>query len=222
MLHHSSILVNWARWCKLGTYYIFHPISTLCFAGCHSGSAAQLRYWENVYQVFGDIKDTHAIAADLLISTEDEKFHDAVLLQLIECMRENNMKFNTKKIQLKKVALSTLVSALAEMAWGLIRVILIHLTLRLSKAFLECWSFSRHSFTIIPQSLVLSAGSLRQEHHGTGVQPRRQEWSRLILYSPVNPYWGYLIQRCRCILNRCGRLLAPAGRACGLHIMWSE
>ena len=64
-------------------------------------SAAEILQ-RNVYRVFGDIKDTYAIADDILIATEDEKSHDEVLRTVIQRARDNNVKFNRKKIQLKK------------------------------------------------------------------------------------------------------------------------
>ena len=64
-------------------------------------SAAEILQ-RNVYRVFGDIKDTYAIADDILIATEDEKSHDEVLRTVIQRACDNSVKFNRKKIQLKK------------------------------------------------------------------------------------------------------------------------
>ena len=67
-------------------------------------SVVLLRYYrKNVYRIFGDIKDTHAIADDLLIATEDEESHE-VLRLVIKRATDNNVRFNFKKLQLKKSA----------------------------------------------------------------------------------------------------------------------
>ena len=66
-------------------------------------SAAEILQ-KNVYRIFGDIKDTHAIADDLLIATEDEESHDEVLRLVIKRAMDNNVRFNFKKLQLKKSA----------------------------------------------------------------------------------------------------------------------
>ena len=53
-------------------------------------SAAEILQ-RNVYRVFGDIKDTYAIADDILIATEDEKSHDEVLRTVIQRARDNKV-----------------------------------------------------------------------------------------------------------------------------------
>ena len=70
-------------------------------------SAAEILQ-KNVYHIFGDIKDTHAIANDLLIATEDEESHNEVLRLVIKHPMDNNVRFNFKKLHLKKSAVCLL------------------------------------------------------------------------------------------------------------------
>ena len=52
-------------------------------------------------EAFGDIQGVHVIADDLIISAKDETEHDAIVSKVFERARQQNVKFNTNKIQYK-------------------------------------------------------------------------------------------------------------------------
>ena len=59
-----------------------------------------LQKW--AYKTFGDIPNVHIVADDMLIAARDEIEHDHTLRKVLDRARQNGVKFNMKKTQLKK------------------------------------------------------------------------------------------------------------------------
>lgn len=57
---------------------------------------------KRAFQTFGDIEGVHCLSDDMLIAAETEKEHDRILEKVMKRARRENVKFNPKKIQLKK------------------------------------------------------------------------------------------------------------------------
>lgn len=57
---------------------------------------------KKAFQIFGDIKNLHIIADDMLIVGDTEEEHDKSLLAVFEGAKVNNIKFNESKLQFKK------------------------------------------------------------------------------------------------------------------------
>ena len=67
--------------------------------GISSASEVQQK---KTFQVFGDINGVFVVADDMLIAAENEEEHDKILTEVLEHVRKENVKFNLKKVQLKK------------------------------------------------------------------------------------------------------------------------
>ena len=67
--------------------------------GISSASEVQQK---KTFQVFGDINGVFVVADDMLIAAENEEEHDKILTEVLERARKENVKFNLKKVQLKK------------------------------------------------------------------------------------------------------------------------
>ena len=61
---------------------------------------------KKTYQVFGGIKDTHVIADDMLIASDNDQEHDETIRTVLETAIENNVKFRLRKTQLKQPRVS--------------------------------------------------------------------------------------------------------------------
>ena len=65
---------------------------------CSASEVLQKR----TYKSFGDIDGVLVIADDMIITSESEEEHDEILRKVLARARQHNIKFNPKKIQLKK------------------------------------------------------------------------------------------------------------------------
>ena len=65
------------------------------FGICSASEVLQKR----VYKVFRDIQGVEVIADDMIISSATEEEHDQVLRKVMQRAREQNVKFNPKKVQ---------------------------------------------------------------------------------------------------------------------------
>ena len=62
---------------------------------------------KRVCQTFGDIPGVHVIANAIIVAAKDENEVDEILRKLFHRANEMNVKFNLKKIQLKKSQVET-------------------------------------------------------------------------------------------------------------------
>ena len=68
------------------------------FGICSASEVLQKR----AYKSFEEIDGVHVIADDMIIAAETEEKHDQILRKVLIRARQNNIKFNPSKIQLKK------------------------------------------------------------------------------------------------------------------------
>ena len=57
---------------------------------------------KRTYKLFGDIDGVHVITDDMIIASESEEEHDQILRKVLARAHQHNIKFNPKKIELKK------------------------------------------------------------------------------------------------------------------------
>ena len=68
------------------------------FGICSASEALQKR----VYKVFGDMQGVEVIADDMIIAGATEEEHDQLLKNVMQRAREQNVRFNPKKVQFKQ------------------------------------------------------------------------------------------------------------------------
>lgn len=83
--------------CTFNTPFGRYKFDRLPFGLCSSPEVFQR---ENL-KIFGDIEGVQIYFDDLIIAATDEKEHDVILKRVVKRAIENNVKFNSKKIQFK-------------------------------------------------------------------------------------------------------------------------
>ena len=64
-------------------------------------SSAPEVFQKRINYVFGDIEGVYVVFDDLIIAAENDEQHDKIFRQLLERARQNGVRFNMKKLQLK-------------------------------------------------------------------------------------------------------------------------
>ena len=84
--------------CTFNTPFGRYRFVRMPFGICSASEVLQKR----VYKVFGDMQGVEVIADDMIISGATEEEHDQLLRNVMQRAREQNVKFNPKKVQFKQ------------------------------------------------------------------------------------------------------------------------
>ena len=84
--------------CTFNTPFGRYRFVRMPFGICSASEVLEKR----VYKVFGDMQEVEVIADDMIISGATEEEHDQLLRNVMQRAREQNVKFNPKKVQFKQ------------------------------------------------------------------------------------------------------------------------
>ncbi len=88
--------------CTFNTPFARYRFQRMPFGICSASEVQQKR----TYKAFGDIPGVHIIADDMIVAAESAEEHDGILRRVLQRAREQNVKFNSKKMQYKTTSVT--------------------------------------------------------------------------------------------------------------------